>query len=735
MERDLRGMTIAGRYRIERLLARGGMGTTYIALDERAFERRVVVKVPDTLRSDDARARFVNEARQIIGLQHPHIVTALDVGTVDDDDTTPFIAMAYMGGGDLAQRIAASGGVQSPEEVAAWLGDIAEALDLVHEHHVLHRDVKPGNILFDRPGPGGEPFLADFGIAKALEGEVMVHTHTGEHLGSPKYMPPETWFGTPGPAFDQYSLACVAYEALSGTLPHTADNALALAMEKNAKPPRPLTEVAPHVPAAAAAALMRGIEKDPAQRFRSCSELARAFAAGLTVPSIPVGESSGDQQGDRRASGDSAAGSRRDTDRQSPRTPDLQVRASAASLQWVRIVAVAGALCASTFAATAGTSMAGLGPASFVMASLLSYAMVMLAWSVPRLRLATLRSVSLFVGLTLGVFLIAFIFIDAARHLGAPQDGAVPGSNDLPIAFPIAVILAGTAFIISRTGKLNVRDGNALLAMQVPILGLCLWLAGLVSPSAPTPLTVLSGIGLLVAAFSVLFVAPRTAFLVDEELVATPVRWSFMAFSVAATLFGLAAPLIFFRTADSHTLSVELFFAAGVLPLTLFSAVQQRTGAFSPAGRGVAYGCAVLIATFIAGDCASTTLAITGVTTFGLSAETFQAALTICYVLPTAVLGSALIYWTSPRSPTRRALAPFVALHVSWITAAALTIPSAFSQLVFFSRPYSRMPGSLLLASAAASSAAIVSARIAARRGRTAAAVPPLNVSNVGARN
>jgi len=284
MERDLRGMTIAGRYRIERLLARGGMGTTYIAVDERAFERRVVIKVPDALRSDDARARFVNEARQIVGLEHPHIVTALDVGTVDSDDTTPFIAMAYKAGGDLGQRIAASGGVQSPEEVASWLTDIADALDVVHEHHVLHRDVKPGNILFDRPGPNAEPFLADFGIAKALEGEMMVHTHTGEHLGSPKYMPPETWFGTPGPAFDQYSLACVAYEALSGTLPHTADNALALAMEKNAKPARPLTEVAAHVPAAAAAALMRGLEKDPAQRFQSCRELARTFAAGLSAP-------------------------------------------------------------------------------------------------------------------------------------------------------------------------------------------------------------------------------------------------------------------------------------------------------------------------------------------------------------------------------------------------------------------------------------------------------------------
>jgi hypothetical protein len=698
MERDLRGMTIAGRYRIERLLARGGMGTTYVAVDERAFDRRVVIKVPDALRSDDARARFVNEARQIIGLQHPHIVTALDVGTVDSDDTTPFIAMAYMGGGDLGQRIAASGGVQSPEEVASWLGDIGEALDLVHEHHVLHRDVKPGNILFDRAGPNGEPFLADFGIAKALEGEMMVHTHTGEHLGSPKYMPPETWFGTPGPGFDQYSLACVAYEALAGTLPHTADNALALAMEKNAKPARPLTEVAPHVPVAAAAALMRGLEKDPAQRFQSCSELARAFVQGLTAASIPIGRPlevtavSGVQEIQRHA-----VTSATTVERQA--VAEVQVGAAAPRLRWVQILAVAGALCGFTFAATSGWTMNGSAP-SFVIASLLCYAMVLLAWAIPRLRVATLRSVSLFVGVALEVFLIGLILTPVA------------GTNDLPVAVPIAVILVGTALVIGRSRNLNVRDGNALLAIQVPTLGLLLWLAGQVVPAAPTPLTVLSGMGLIVVAFGVPFVAPRVPFLVEEKIPSTRVRGSFVGFSVAATLFGLAAPLIFYRGVGWEALIPELFFAGGVVPLTVFSAVQRRPGgALSATGRGIAYGCAVLIAMFIASRFAFTTVALLGATTFRLTEASFRTAFLMCHVLPAGVLAIALLYWTSARRAAARALAPVLALHVSWITAAALLVPAAFSKLAFFGQPYSRLPGSLVVASTAASIAAVVSVR------------------------
>jgi len=712
MERDLRGMTIAGRYRIERLLARGGMGTTYIAVDERAFERRVVIKVPDALRSDDARARFVNEARQIIGLEHPHIVTALDVGTVDDGDTTPFIAMAYKGGGDLGQRIAAAGGVQSPEEVASWLTDIADALDLVHEHHVLHRDVKPGNILFDRAGPHGEPFLADFGIAKALEGEMMVHTHTGEHLGSPKYMPPETWFGTPGPAFDQYSLACVAYEALTGVLPHTADNALALAMEKNAKPARPLTEVAPHVPAAAGAALMRGLEKDPGQRFQSCSELARAFAAGLTASSIPLGRpvAAGgvgvlDAVQSRSVEGVTAAVERETV-------PEL-VRPSATRLLWVRILAIAGAICGFTLGAMAGRTMERTGAGLSVVASLLSYEMVLLAWAIPRLRVATLRTLSLFVGVTLGVFLIAVMSMDAVHRLSSAQEHPVQGNTDLPITVPITVILVGIAFVISRARNVNVRDGNALLAIQFPILALCLWLAGQVAPAAPTPLTVLSGIGLVVVAISLPFVAPRTPFLTKMPVPSTPVSGRFLGFSMAATVFGLAAPLVFYGTIASYTWYVELFFAAAVLPLTLFGVVQQRArGSLSPTVRGIAYGWAVLMATIAGCQFAFMTVAVVAGTRFGFNEETFHTALVMSAVLSPGVLAIVLIYCTSPRRPAWHAVAPLVALHVSWVAAAMLLIPVAFSKLVFFGHAYSRTPGSLLLASVAASIAAVVSARI-----------------------
>lgn len=378
------------------------------------------------------------------------------------------------------------------------------------------------------------------------------------------------------------------------------------------------------------------------------------------------------------------------------------VRPSAARLRWVQILAIAGAICGFTFAATVDLTTEGLTVTSLVLASLVCYAMVLPAWGIPRLRVATLRSVSLFVGLTLGVLLIAFISMDAARRLGSAQS-----TTGLPVVFPIALIVVGAAVIIGRSRSLDVRDGNALLAIQLPMLGLLLWLAGRVAPSAPTALTVLSGVGLLVVAFSAPFVAPRTPFLADEEIPSTRVGRSVMALSVAVTLLGLAAPLMFYRSVGSQV----LFFATAVLPLTFFSAVQHRTGgALSPTGRGIAYGCAVLIATFIGGECASTAVALVGVIDFGLTAETFRAALVMSHVLPAGCLAIALMYWTSPRRQTWHALAPLVALHVSWITVAALAIPTAFSPSLFFGAPYSRVPGSLLVASAAASIGAVVSA-------------------------
>jgi serine/threonine-protein kinase len=728
MERDLRGMTIAGRYRIERLLARGGMGTTYVAVDERAFERRVVIKVPDALRSDDARARFVNEARQIIGLQHPHIVTALDVGTVDNDDTTPFITMAYMGGGDLGQRIAASGGVQSPEEVAGWLLYIAGALDFVHEHHVLHRDVKPGNILFDRAGPNAEPFLADFGIAKALEGEMMVHTHTGEHLGSPKYMPPETWFGTPGPAFDQYSLACVAYEALAGTLPHTADNALALAMEKNAKPARPLTDVAPHVPAAAAAALMRGLEKDPAQRFQSCSELARTFAAGLTAPSIPASRPTGTVVGVQEPLQRQAIGAVQTATVERPPLSDLQVRLPSARLQWIPILATAGAICAIVLAAAAGAVMDGFGIA-YVIGIPICYATVSGAWATRSLRVATLRSLSLFVAAVLGVVLLGLIPYDARGGLDVVRLGPAKDPNRLPIALPIAVVLTGGAFVIGRIRNRSDRDSNALLAIQVPMLGLCLWLAGRLEPSHLRP-AILCGVGLVAVALGVLFVAPRTPFLADLPIPAAPLNRRFVWFSVAATLLGLTAPLI----SPSRSVSGELFYAAGVMPLTIFGILQQRTRtALSASLRGAAYGCAVLIAALVGGTFGFLTYFLFGVAIFHVPEQYLRAGLIVFSALPSAVVALGTIYFRLRRTRMWHPMAPLAALHLSWIGSSALILPAVFGGvlggLLSNGETTQRTPGYLLAASAAASICALVSARASARRAVATPAGPPVKVS------
>ena len=722
MERDLRGMTIAGRYRIERLLARGGMGTTYIAVDERAFERRVVIKVPDALRSDDARARFVNEARQIIGLQHPHIVTALDVGTVHNDDTTPFITMAFMGGGDLGQRMAASGGVQSPEEVAGWLAYIAGALDFVHEHHVLHRDVKPGNILFDRPGPSAEPFLADFGIAKALEGEMMVHTHTGEHLGSPKYMPPETWFGTPGPAFDQYSLACVAYEALAGGLPHTADNALALAMEKNAKPARRLTEVAPHVPTAAAAALMRGLERDPAQRFQSCSEMARAFAAGLTPRAPDPAEG---------AAGAHAGAFERPRSRQESAAPplsDLDVRPSVTRLRSLHVLAIAGAICAIVLAGAGGASMDGLG-IPYVIGIPICYATVSGAWAIRRLRVATLRSLSLFVSAVSGVVLLAIIPYDAHGGFEIVNLGPAQDPNRLPIALPIAVILVAAAFVIGRIRHSGTRDSNALLAIQVPMLGLSLWLAGRLAAAQDTRVAILCGVGLAVVALGVLFVAPRTPFLADLPIPAAPLNRLFVWFSVAATLLGLTVPLL----SPSRSVSGELFYAAGVLPLGIFSIVQQRTRtALSPSVRGLAYGCAVLSAALVGGAFGFLTFFILGISILHVPEQFLRAGLIIGSALPAGLVAAGLFHVRVRGSGTWHPVAPVLALHLSWIGVSALTLPTAFLGLLnglsSGGETNLRSPAYVLMLSAAASIAAVASMGASVRRAVATPASPPLKV-------
>jgi len=279
---DLCGATLDGRFEVGAVLGQGGMGTVYRARDAR-LDRVVVIKVPHPkfLAEDGFRARFERETRALLQLEHPHVVKVLDVGS---HRGVPYTVLQYLPGGSLESRLRREGGRESAEAVVGWLAPIARALDFSHARGIVHRDVKPGNVLFD---DAGHAYLADFGVAKALGGIETGLTHTGMTPGSPDYMAPESVRGADvGPAADQYALASMVYEALSGKLPFRGTTAIeVLLVKQTAAPP----ELAPDVvPPRASAVVLRGLERDPAKRFPSCVEFAEAFAAaaGVEAPSM-----------------------------------------------------------------------------------------------------------------------------------------------------------------------------------------------------------------------------------------------------------------------------------------------------------------------------------------------------------------------------------------------------------------------------------------------------------------
>jgi len=272
---NLDGRTLLGTYRVESKLAEGGMGSIYLARDT-SLDRPVVVKVPHArfLAEPGFRARLAREIAELVRLEHPHVVRILARGEEDD---IPFFVLQFLGGGSLEDRLG-EGRQQAPEDTLPWLAAMARTLDFVHKRGSLHRDVKPGNILFDEEG---NVFLSDFGVAKAVDAESDALTGTGVGIGSPKYMAPEQALGHDvGPAADQYGLASSLYEALSGDLPFHGTPVEVLVRKSREDAPS-IRECVPDLPEAAADALLRAMARDPAERFTSCEEFARAFAAGV----------------------------------------------------------------------------------------------------------------------------------------------------------------------------------------------------------------------------------------------------------------------------------------------------------------------------------------------------------------------------------------------------------------------------------------------------------------------
>jgi eukaryotic-like serine/threonine-protein kinase len=271
---EMIGRLISGRYRLIAPLGEGGMATIWRAVDEQ-LDREVAVKLLRPQFSADAAfaARFKQEARSAGGLSHPNIVGVYDYGT-DGADGEQYIVMELVQGSDLATILRERRTLSTDDAVRVAIG-VAGALEVAHRKGIVHRDVKPGNILITDTG---DVKVTDFGIARAVAEASM--TVTGTTLGSVHYFSPEQARGDEVTgASDVYSLAIVLYEMLTGRRPFEADSAAAVALKRLSEdPPRP-SAIGATLPAGLEAILMRGLARDPAERFPD----AGAFAEALRV--------------------------------------------------------------------------------------------------------------------------------------------------------------------------------------------------------------------------------------------------------------------------------------------------------------------------------------------------------------------------------------------------------------------------------------------------------------------
>ena len=263
---------LQGRYRLDARLASGGMGAVYTAHDER-LGRKVAVKLLKDDLAHDVRfvERFRREARAVAALGHTNIANVFDYG---EDDDTPFIVMELAEGCDLARLLRQEGPLE-PARAASVAAQVCAALGHAHAAGIVHRDVKPANIIV---GPDDRVKVTDFGIARAAGDSTL--TATGSVLGTAHYLSPEQAAGGEvGPASDLYSLGIVLYEMLTGAVPFTADTPIAIAMRHVSDPvPAPST-VNPEVPAALDDVVVRATAKDTASRFRDAHEMQAALEA------------------------------------------------------------------------------------------------------------------------------------------------------------------------------------------------------------------------------------------------------------------------------------------------------------------------------------------------------------------------------------------------------------------------------------------------------------------------
>src|SRR5436190_4033254 len=283
----LMGTRLGGRYRLEARIGQGGMSTVYRALDE-TLQRRVAVKLMNReVVSDSAQLeRFRREARAVAQLSHPHIVGVIDAG---EDEGRPYIVFEYVEGETLKERIRRMGRLPIAEAVAYGI-EIARALGAAHARHIVHRDVKPQNVLIDEEGSAK---VTDFGIARTLDEEGL--TADGRVLGTTDYVSPEQALGRPVTGqSDLYSLGIVLYEMLVGDVPFHGENQVTVAMKHVREELPDVQSKRPEISAALAQVVDAATAKRVEERYADDAELIADLEDVLAIETARAGSATGE---------------------------------------------------------------------------------------------------------------------------------------------------------------------------------------------------------------------------------------------------------------------------------------------------------------------------------------------------------------------------------------------------------------------------------------------------------
>src|SRR5687768_15305203 len=281
------GMCLNGRYRLDAQIGAGGMSTVFRAFDT-TLERRVAVKLMhrEIASDSDQLERFRREARSVAQLNHPHIVGVIDAG---EEDGRPYIVFEYVEGETLKERIRRLGRLPIDEAIAYAI-EIGRALDCAHAHKLVHRDVKPQNVLIDRDGRAK---VTDFGIARSMEAQGL--TATGRVLGTTDYVSPEQALGHEvTEQSDIYSLGVVLYEMLTGEAPFKADTQVAVAMKHVREPLPDVQRRRPEISATLAAVVERATAKETQHRYATVDEMVHDLEEVLAIEAARTGQATGE---------------------------------------------------------------------------------------------------------------------------------------------------------------------------------------------------------------------------------------------------------------------------------------------------------------------------------------------------------------------------------------------------------------------------------------------------------